>query len=394
MTEPTTGARPRIEPVDVLRGVIMIIMALDHTRDYFGDFTVDPTAMATTTPALFFTRWITHFCAPVFFLLTGTGACLSLQRKSTSELSHYLWTRGLWLLVLEWTVGRFGLQFNIDYRVTVLLVLWALGWSMIVLAALVHLSTRAILVFGATLVVLHNLLDGIRAGALGTLAPLWSFLHAPGFLYRGEEHVVLLAYPIVPWIGVTALGFGLGKIYLWEAERRRQFLMRLGLGLTAAFVVLRFINVYGDPAPWSIQPSGLFTLLSFLNTSKYPPSLLFLLMTLGPALCALALLDRGTPTWLRPAHVFGRVPLFYYLIHFPLIHLFAVIAAVLRYGDASGLFQSPSLDRFPFTQPPGWGQGLGVVYAAWVLVVLSMYPLSRWFAGLKQRRKDPWLSYL
>ena len=386
--------RPRVEPVDVLRGLIMIIMALDHTRDYFGDYTVDPTAIATTTPALFFTRWITHFCAPVFFLLTGTGAFLSLQRKTRPALSHYLWTRGLWLLVLEWTVGRFGLQFNLDYKVTILLVLWALGWSMIVLAGLVHFSTRAIAVFGVTLIALHNLLDGVQAAAFGALAPLWSFLHAPGFLYRGEEHVVLLAYPIVPWIGVTAVGYALGAVYQWDADRRRTFLLRLGLGLSAAFVAIRLLNVYGDPAPWASQATPLFTFLSFLNTTKYPPSLLFLLMTLGPALCALALFDRGTPALLRPANVFGRVPLFYYLVHFPLIHLLAVGAAAIRYGDASGLFQSPTVDRFPFTQPTGWGQGLPVVYAMWVLVVLFMYPLSRWFAGLKQRRKDPWLSYL
>lgn len=389
-----TIARPRVEPVDVLRGVIMIIMALDHTRDYFHDYNVNPTAMASTTGPLFFTRWITHFCAPVFFLLTGTGAFLSLQKKTTAELSRYLWTRGLWLLLLEVTLGRFGLQFNVDYKVTVLLVLWALGWSMIVLAALVHLRLRSIIIFGVVLVAGHNLLDGIPAAALGPLAPLWSFLHAPGFLYRGEEHMVLLTYTLIPWVGVTALGYALGAVYLKPADERRRLLMRLGLGLTAAFVVIRFINIYGDPSRWEPQASGFFTLLSFLNTSKYPPSLLFLMMTLGPALCLLSLLDRGTPAWLRPANVFGRVPLFYYLVHFPLIHLLAVGVALVRYGDATGLFQSPSLDRFPFTQPPGWPMGLPVVYAAWVSVVLIMYPLSRWFAALKQRRKDPWLSYL
>jgi uncharacterized membrane protein len=394
MSQPPTGARPRVEPVDVLRGVIMVIMALDHTRDYFGDYNVNPTALASTTPALFFTRWITHFCAPVFFLLTGTGAFLSLQKKTRPELSRYLWTRGLWLLVLEFTVGRFGLQFNLDYKVTVLLVLWALGWSMIVLAGLIHFSTRAVVTFGVLLIALHNLLDGIRADTFGAFAPLWNFLHAPGLLYQGQDRFLLLAYPIIPWIGVTAVGYGLGALYLWDAERRRACLLRLGLGLSAAFIVLRLLNIYGDPVPWSSQPTGLYTLLSFLNTSKYPPSLLFLLMTLGPALCMLALVDARTPAWLRPANVFGRVPLFYYLVHFPLIHLLAVFASAFRYGEVAGLFQSPTLDRFPFTQPPGWGQGLPVVYAMWLLVVLSMYPLSRWWAGLKQQRKDAWLSYL
>jgi uncharacterized membrane protein len=372
----------------------MIIMALDHTRDYFGDFSVNPTTLPGTTVGLFFTRWITHFCAPVFFLLTGTGAYISLQRKTRAELSRYLWTRGLWLVVLEFTLGRFGLQFNVDYRVTVLLVLWALGWSMIVLAALVHLSTRTVLIFGAALIALHNLLDGIQAASFGALAPLWSVLHAPGFLYRGEEHVVLLAYPLIPWIGVTAVGYALGAVYLWPAERRRAFLLRLGLGCCAAFLLLRGINIYGDPAPWSSQATPTFTVLSFLNTNKYPPSLLFLLMTLGPALCFLSVIDRKTPGWLRPANTFGRVPMFYYLVHFPLIHLLAVGAAAIRYGDVAPLFQSPTVDRFPFTQPPGWGLGLPVVYAMWIAVVLLMYPLSRWFAALKQRRKDAWLSYL
>ncbi len=372
----------------------MILMALDHTRDYFGDFTVDPTAVATTTPGLFFTRWITHFCAPVFFLLTGTGAFLSLQRKTRPALSRYLWTRGAWLLVLEVTIGRFGLQFNIDYQVTVLLVLWALGWSMIVLAGLVHCSTRTVAVFGIALIALHNLLDGINGAAAAMLGPLWNVLHAPGFLFRGDEQVVLVAYPLIPWIGVTAVGYALGSVYLWDAARRRTFLLQLGLGLTGGFLVLRFINLYGDPSPWDSSFTGIRTLLSFLNTSKYPPSLLFLLMTLGPSLCFLSLVDARTPRWLRPANVFGRVPLFYYLVHFPLIHLLAVGAAALRYGEVAGLFQSPTLDRFPFTQPPGWGLGLPVVYVVWVSVVLIMYPMSRWFAGLKQRRKDAWLSYL
>jgi uncharacterized membrane protein len=394
MSQPSSGARPRIEPVDVLRGLIMILMALDHTRDYFGDFTVDPVAIATTTPGLFFTRWITHFCAPVFFLLTGTGAFLSLRRKSKAELSRYLWTRGIWLLLLEVTVGRFGLQFNLDYRVTVLLVLWALGWSMIVLAALVNFSTRSVAIFGIALIVLHNLLDGIAPAAFGPLAPLWNILHAPGLLYGSEEHIVVLAYALIPWVGVTAVGYALGSVYLWDAARRRQFLLRLGLCLTATFLVLRLINAYGDPAPWNPAFTGVQRILSFLNASKYPPSLLFLLMTLGPSLCVLSLVDGRTPTWLRPANLFGRVPLFYYLVHFPLIHLLAVGAAALRYGEVGGLVQSPTLDRFPFTQPPGWGLGLPVVYAVWVLVVLIMYPLSRWFAGLKQRRKDAWLSYL
>ncbi len=388
------GARPRVEPVDVVRGIIMIIMALDHVRDFFGSLAVSPTDLATTTGPLFFTRWITHICAPVFFLLTGTGAYLGLRRRTRGELSRFLLTRGLWLIVLEIVVVRFVMQFNFDYRVTVLTVLWALGWSMVVLSALVYVPTRVVTAIGVVMIATHNLLDPISAASLGAFAPLWSILHAPGFIIQGPEHVVFEAYPLIPWIGVTAVGYGLGSIYDWDAERRRTVLMRLGLGLTAAFVILRAMNVYGDPVPWSAQRSATFTVLSFLNTNKYPPSLLFLLMTLGPALLLLRWVDAKTPTWLRPAHIIGKVPLFYFLLHFFVIHVLAVIVCYIRYGDVHWMFDSPNLAQFPITQPPGWPAPLPVVYAIWVGVVAAVYPLCRWFAGVKQRRRETWVSYL
>jgi uncharacterized membrane protein len=205
---------------------------------------------------------------------------------------------------------------------------------------------------------------------------------------------VFVAYPLIPWIGVTAAGYGLGQIYGWNPERRRAFLMRVGLVSTAAFVVLRAANVYGDPVSWSAQASGTFTALSFLNTSKYPPSLLFLLMTLGPALLLLRAVDGGTPTVLRPAAIFGKVPMFYFVLHLPLIHLLAVIVCYARYGTAHWMFESPDLGNFPFTAPPGWGYSLPIVYLVWALVIVALYPACRWFAGVKQRRRDPWLSYL
>jgi uncharacterized membrane protein len=388
------AARQRIESVDVVRGIIMILMALDHVRDFFGSLAVSPTNLATTTPELFLTRWITHICAPVFFLLTGTGAYLALRRRSRRELSRFLLTRGIWLIVLEVVVVRFALQFNFDYRLTVLTVIWALGWAMIVLSALVFLPTRAIVAVGVVLIAAHNLLDSIPATALGPLAPLWSILHAPGVLLPGPDHVVFVAYPLIPWIGVTAVGYGLGAIYRWDADRRKALLLRLGIGLTAAFVVLRAINVYGDPVAWTSQRSPVFTALSFLNANKYPPSLLFLVMTLGPAMLLLRAVDSRTPRFLRPALIIGQVPLFYYLTHFFLIHLLAVVVCYIRYGDAHWMFESPSLDKFPITQPPGWPSGLPVVYMIWVGVVVAVYPLCRWFAGVKQRRTDWWLSYL
>jgi uncharacterized membrane protein len=384
------GPRARLEAVDLLRGVIMILMALDHTRDFFGIPGQNPTDLATASAALFLTRWVTHFCAPVFFLLTGTGSYLSLRRRSPGELSWFLLTRGLWLIFLDLVLARcLVYQFNFDYRVTMLIVLWALGWAMITLAALVRLPASVVTAFGAVLIAGHNLFDGVRSAS-----PLWSILHRPGFVLNTPEHAVFVAYPLIPWIGVTAVGYGLGQIYAWDADRRRAFLLRLGTALSLGFLVIRGLNVYGDPSRWERQKTAAFTVLSFLNTTKYPPSLLFLLMTLGPALIFLALVDRHTPQVLRPALTIGKVPLFYYLLHFTLIHLLAVAVCFLRYGSAHWMTESPDLGHYPFSPPPGWGFSLPVVYLAWAFVVVAMYPLCRWFAALKRRRSEAWLSYL
>jgi uncharacterized membrane protein len=391
-SQPSASATPfrsRVESVDLLRGMIMILMALDHTRDFFGIPGQNPVDLTSATAALFFTRWVTHFCAPVFFLLTGTGAYLQLRRKSRGELSRFLSTRGIWLIFLEIVVLRcFAYQFNFDYRVTMLLVIWALGWAMITLSVLVRLPASVVTAFGAIMIVGHNLLDSVKSSS-----PLWSILHAPGFVVNTPDHVVFAAYPLIPWIGVTAVGYGLGQVYAWDADRRRSFLFRLGLGLSAAFIVIRAINMYGDPARWTAQKAALFTVLSFLNTTKYPPSLLFLLMTLGPALILLSAVDARTPRALGPARIIGKVPLFYYALHFALIHLLAVATCYARYGSAHWMFESPDLGHYPFTAPPGWGFSLPVVYLAWAIVVATMYPLCRWYAGVKQRRNSPWLSY-
>jgi uncharacterized membrane protein len=389
MTEAITSKRVRIESIDVVRGVIMIFMALDHTRDFFGVPGVSPTDPATTTIPLFFTRWITHFCAPVFFLLTGTGAYLSLRKKSKGELSRFLFTRGLWLIFLELTVTRcLGWQFNFDYHVTLLLVLWALGWAMIVLSALVYLPAAVVATFGAVMIASHNLLDSVQSSN-----PLWSILHSPNFIVNNPGRIVFVTYALIPWVGVTAAGYGLGQIYRWPSERRKAFLLPLGIGLVVAFFILRGVNIYGDPSRWNTQRSAAFTVLSFLNTTKYPPSLLYLLMTLGPAMLFLWAVDAGTPGWLRPALTIGKVPMFYYLLHIPLIHLIAVGVCYARYGRAHWMFESPGLGEFPITPPPGWGYSLPIVYLVWAGVVLTLYPLCLWFAGLKQRRSDAWLSY-
>lgn len=385
---PVAAKRARIESVDVVRGVIMILMALDHTRDFFGNNGVNPTDPGTTTIPLFFTRWITHFCAPTFFLLTGTGAFLARRRKSTRELSQFLFTRGLWLLFLEVVVSRFAWQFNLDYHLLLLLVLWALGWAMIVLSGLVYLPPWAVTIFGIVMIATHNLFDSVQSNNR-----LWSILHSPNFLLNTPQHTVFVTYVLIPWVGVTAAGYGLGQIYSWPSERRRAFLLRLGVVLMAAFVVLRAINIYGDPRPWGGQRSAVFTMLSFLDTTKYPPSLLYLLMTLGPVMFFLWAVDSGMPRWLRPALIFGKVPMFYYLLHIPLIHLIAIAVCFARYGHVYWMFESPDLGNFPITPPPGWGYSLPVVYLVWGVVVVTLYPLCRWFAGVRQRRTDAWLSY-
>ena len=383
-------SRPRLDAVDLLRGVIMVIMAIDHTRDYFGIPGDNPTNLATTTVALFFTRWITHFCAPVFFLLTGTGAYLSLRKRTVGELSNFLITRGLWLIVLEVTVLRcLAYQFNFDYHVTMLIVIWALGWSMIVLGVLVRLPMQMVIAFGVLLIAGHNAFDALRSTNVFVV-----ILHGPGFLLNHPGRIVFVSYPLIPWIGVTAVGYGLGQVYEWDVVPRARFLVRTGLALIAAFVVLRWINVYGDPSRWVAQKSVTFTLLSFLNTTKYPPSLLFLLMTLGPTLLFLRMAEGGTPALLRPALTIGRVPLFYFILHFAFIHLLALVVCWVTFGSPHWMVESPDLGKYPFTAPPGWGFSLAGVYLAWAVVVIVMYPLCRWFAAVKQRRREAWLSYL
>ena len=385
------AAKPaRLESIDVVRGVIMILMALDHTRDFFGMPGQNPTNLATATASLFLTRWVTNFCAPVFFLLMGAGAYLAGRRRSPEHLSRFLLTRGLWLIFLEIGLARcFVYQFNVDYRLTMLVVLWALGWALVTLSLLTRLPGFAVTAFGVLLIVGHNLFDGVRWEN-----PIWSILHAPGFVLNTPNHVVFVAYPLIPWIGVAAVGYSLGQVYRWDSARRRSFLLRLGLLLTLAFVVIRGLNAYGDPARWAPQKTAAFTVLSFLNTTKYPPSLLFLLMTLGPALLLLWAMDRGTPRILRPALTIGKVPLFFFLLHFALIHLLAIAVCFVQHGSAHWLFESPDLENYPFTAPPGWGCSLPLVYLLWAIVVITMYPLCRWYAELKQRRNDAWLSYL
>jgi uncharacterized membrane protein len=390
----------RIQSVDALRGAIIIIMALDHVRDFtnISAMSFSPTDLSRTTAALFFTRWITHVCAPVFAFTAGIGAFFWYHNKRTlPQLSRFLLTRGLWLMFLELTVLRFILFFQWNWTGVpfILTVFWMLGLCMVVLAALVHLPPKILAPLSLLVIATHNLLDPITPERFGRLAPLWDILHQQAALpFHGA--LVVVAYPLVPWFAVMAAGFCFGKVLLWDHGLRRRFLIRLGLGLTVAFVVLRAWNYYGDPAKWAHQPTALFTILSFLNTTKYPPSLLFLLMTLGPAIVALAYLDGRGFSPRNPLIVFGRVPFFFFLFHLALAHGFGVLLPAFRYGFHSFLLLPPSSLGGPREAfPPDYGFSLPATYLIWIAVIAISYPVCLWYANLKNRRRDLWwLSYL
>jgi len=385
----------RLTSVDALRGLVMIIMALDHVRDFIhrGAMTgAPPTNLATTTPMLFMTRWITHFCAPVFMLTAGMGACFYLQGRSKGQLSRFLITRGLWLIFLELTLMQLAYNFNVSTANPIfLIVLYVLGACMIVLAALIWLPLPLIAAISIATIFLHNLADGVRSQS-----PWWILLHQVGaFPFGGRTFIA--AYSLVPWFAVMALGFCLGSIFSKPPEWRQRFLLRAGIAMMIAFLVIRVINVYGDPSRWSWQPTATFTVLSFLNTSKYPPSLLFLLMTLGPALIVLSWFDRLTLSRSNPLIVFGRVSMFYFVLHFFAAHVAIVLLSLLRYGSEAMrfIFQPvPSMGGPLKAFPPGFGYDLWVAYALWLAIVVLLYPLCRWFAGTKERNRSRWLSYI
>jgi uncharacterized membrane protein len=374
----------RLASVDVLRGLVIVVMALDHVRDYFTDVRFDPLDPTQTTTLLYLTRWITNFCAPVFVLLAGTSAYLFGKRSGPRALSKFLVTRGLWLIALEWSVVTLAWTFNFKWELGLIMqVIWAIGASMIVLAALVHLPVRVVGAIGLAICLFHNLLDGVPRPESALWGTVWSILHVQSPTAIGYAH-----YPLIPWIGVMAVGYALGRVFDMDAISRRQTLLTLGAAAIAAFFVLRLINGYGDPAPWEIQSDAGRTLMSFFNVGKYPPSLLFLLVTLGPALLLLAQLEHARGWFAGVLETFGRVPLFFYVLHIALAHLAAGLLAMwMGYGTAV-------LNNFFFKFPPTWGVSLPAVYVAWLLVLVTLYPACRWYASVKRRRRDWWLSYL
>ncbi|MFN0123908.1 MAG: DUF1624 domain-containing protein [Blastocatellia bacterium] len=382
----------RINAVDVLRGLVMVIMALDHTRDWLhvSALTQSPTDLATTTPLLFFTRWVTYFCAPIFVFLAGTSAYLSAQNQTDlTATRRFLWRRGLWLVILEFTLVNFAIWFDPKFRTFLFQVIAAIGFSLIVLACLLKLSSRVIGLIGLIIMGGHGLFallsPGIAAPPRSALAPLFSLTP----LQISPQLTLVIAYPLIPWLGILLAGYGAGQLFA-RVDRKAVF-VKIGLAALAFFTALRFLNLYGDPAKWSAQRNGLFTVLSFFNVSKYPPSLLFTLLTLGVMFLLLALAEGKENRLGDVLMVYGKVPLFYYLLHLYLLHLLMFVMVFWQgYGWSDMEF------GFNFGRPKtGGGVGLGAVYLIWLGAVAALYPLCRWYGNYKaSHRENSWLRYL
>ncbi|UKJ09149.1 DUF1624 domain-containing protein [Solitalea lacus] len=386
-----TTKSTRIVAVDLLRGVIMVIMALDHTRDYFSNAAFDPLDIAQTTPFYYFTRWITHLCAPNFVFLAGVGAyMMTMAGKSKEQLSFFLFTRGLWLVLLEFTVVRLGWTFNLDYEFSVAQVIWVIGMSMVFLSALIFFPVRWIGFIGIGMIVLHNLLDGFTAKDFGDTGWLWKVVHERGFIPFNQHYGLLALYPLIPWIGVMTAGYAFGSFYKQDVIKRKQWFFSIGCGTILGFFILRYLNFYGDLLPWVQQKNSLLTFLSFMNVEKYPPSLLFLMITIGIGILLLALFENSMGKLTSFFIVYGRVPLFYYVLHIYLIHIIAVLAAWITINRVDFLFSS---DLFTGTKH-GYGFNLLIVYLFWVLVILLLYYPCKWFMNVKKHSGKWWISYL
>lgn len=391
----TLPQKQRIESIDLLRGIVMVIMALDHVRDYvhFGSILGrNPLDLETTSFWFFMTRWITHYCAPTFVFLAGTSIFLMSRKKEKKELSFFLFTRGLFLVFIELTVVTLGWTMDLQFRFLVFQVIGAIGTSMILMSGLIFLPNQILLILGLVLVGFHNHFDSYNFLADD---PKWGFLASIAHVFHIFELTPNLTfgviYPVLPWLGIMMCGYGLGNLYRSEfsAERRKKFLIGLGLGAISLFILLRFPNVYGDSKLWSPQSSALFNVLSFVNTSKYPPSLLYALMTIGPGLLFLAFSEKISNSFTRIFLVFGRVPMFYYLLHIYLIRLVSWLLLVL-----GGYQNAKPSDATPFGLPEGFGLSLAGTYAMWILVVFILYFPCRWYMNYKARNTHWWLSYL
>lgn len=393
-----SGKTYRIESIDLLRGLIMIIMALDHTRDFFHAqaFSDDPLNLQTTYPGLFFTRWITHFCAPVFVFLAGTSGYLQSLRKSKKELSGFLIKRGLWLILVDLIIMSFAFSFNIEFSFFFLQTIWSIGIGMLLLGLAIWLPFAVILILGILITFGHNLLDFYEAGHKGPFSFIYHLIHRPTIypIPGWDGHFLFIFYPFLSWTGIMFLGYCFGRLFISisDPEKRKKTLTWLGIGIILFFIALRFTNVYGDPGEWKEQKSSLLTIFSFINTQKYPPSLLYACMTLGPALIFLAW--AGTKSRLaKIITVFGRVPFFYYVLHFFILHTACMIFFLVRgHSFSEGLEDGQGFH--PYFIKPGEGYSLLVTYIAWFALLIILYPLCKWFSNYKKTHKQWWLSYL
>jgi uncharacterized membrane protein len=390
----STKTFQRINSIDLLRGLIMIIMALDHTRDYFHTtaWTDDPLNLQTTTPALFFTRWITHVCAPNFVFLAGTSAWFQSLRKSKKELSIFLIKRGVWLIFVDLFIFNFAFSFDPTYTTFAVQTLWAIGIGMFFLGLAVWLPFTAIFAIGIIIVFGHNLLDFYERGLQQPPGMLYDLLHHQGQFQLWQGHSLLIFYPALPWIGLMLLGYCFGKLFLALPEiKREKILLWLGIGLLLFFVIVRFVNVYGDPVKWSTQKDGLYTFLSFIKVNKYPPSLLYMCVMVGLAMIFLGLAAKTENRVTKFITVYGRVPFLFYIVHFFLLHFIAMIIFFVNGHTMTEAFQPTDVPGYVI---PGQGFSLWVVYFIWIAVVLSLYPMCRWFSQYKRTHKNWWLGYL
>ena len=374
----------------------MIIMALDHVRDYFHNsaFVYNPTDLSQTTAAIFFTRWITHFCAPVFVFLAGTSAYLYGAKKNKSSLSFFLFTRGIWLVIVELFIVTLEWTFNPAYPFFNLQVIWVTGISMIILSAMIYMHKYLIFIAGVLLIATHNLLDTAHMTGNSISSFLWALLHEPGYFSFGNFSFSV-RYPLLPWPGIISVGYVFGSLYnsFYDSKKRQRILLLSGCGAIILFVILRMGNLYGDAEHWVLQKNTVFSLLSFLNTTKYPPSLLYILITLGPALIFLSLSEKPLNRLTSKIAMFGRVPMFYYLVHIFLIHLLAIIAVIISGYKWSDMILSTRVNAAP--QLNGYGFNLGTVYLIWVAIIILLYPFCQWFDKHKKSHQSAkwWLSY-
>jgi uncharacterized membrane protein len=389
--------KKRIESIDLLRGIVMIVMALDHVRHVFHQdaYLYDPMDLTKTSVPIFFTRWITHYCAPVFVFLAGISVYLHGVNMTRRELANYLFKRGLWLVIVEFFIISLATTFNPTYPVINLQVIWAIGISMMVLSALIYLKREFILIICVFLIAGHNLLDNVHVPGGGFASFIWSVLHEPADYVFGR-YLIVVKYPVLPWIGILTLGYYLGHLFSahYDPEKRMKVLILLGFISMELFFFLRTMNNFGDSGHWTNQKNAAYSLLSYLNVTKYPPSLLYSLITLGPAMIFLAVADQPLNAVTRRIIVFGRVPFFYYIVHLYVIHLLALIAAVVTGFGWKSMILSTKINLVPGLK--GFGFNLLSVYLAWIALILVMYPLCKWYGRFKKNNLSTqgWLSYV